>query len=461
MRWLVLAVALLSAWPAAAWDKHFHLTSAALAKEAALERTVTVVPLEQFLTQNFGAACTFEKARDAVFDGVGQHYQVFYQSQMPYTFHAEWEGGVNVLTLYPEKGTGPDDPQRLGGRPSARDVIVTYSDEPDWKMDDEVPRLVAASALPEASKGTATRALRHFWTPGEEMLGVKLDTGQETDKRMQLFYELALIAFESGHDYWGYRFLGNAVHYIEDMSQPYHTQLIINSDMLDMPVAIHRALCEVDRTLVSRFDAGVARCPHNESLSKAIIESGWYVGTYHGLFEDFGLALLEQNAFATRSVVLVDRTDVAPIVWRRSGQPLVDARSAISQAQRITLPYADETARASLATFGSRYVRSRERCELALRQMGQNASREYKAASGYYLPDPGLMNDSEFRQRGRLIELTHALQRLGAMWARQFIREATVPLTDEVRATVGQLRSRIAARCSGSAEKRGSPPKAR
>ncbi len=409
--------------------------------------------------QNFGERCTWERAKDAVFDGVGREYQVFYQSHIPYSFEARWEKGTNVLTLYPERGAFEGDPQQLGGHPSAREVIVIYSDEPDWKMDDEVPRLVSSNSMAEASSGTATRALRHFWTPKEEILGVRLDTGQETDKRMQLFYELALIAFDSGHDYWGYRFLGNAVHYLEDMSQPFHTRLVISSDMLDMPVAIHRAICEVDRDLSKRYpDAGTERCEARETLSRSIIESGWYVGTYHGLFEDFGLALLEKNAFSTKQFVARDSIEFAPIRWRAPNSPWLDARGAIHQAQALTLPYADETAAEVLATFGSRYVRSRPLCELALTQMGQGVSREYQVASSYYLLDRSLMNDTEFKHRARLLSLTQSLQRAGATWARQFIRQATAARSDELTAEIKKARQRIADRC-GAAPAPAAPPK--
>lgn len=42
--------------------------------------------------------------------------------------------------------------------------------------------------------------------------------------RIQLFGALAAFAFSTGHDYWGWRFSGWALHYIGDLSQPYHAQ---------------------------------------------------------------------------------------------------------------------------------------------------------------------------------------------------------------------------------------------
>jgi hypothetical protein len=42
--------------------------------------------------------------------------------------------------------------------------------------------------------------------------------------RVSLFGTLADFAFETGHPYWGWRFAGWALHYIGDLSQPYHAQ---------------------------------------------------------------------------------------------------------------------------------------------------------------------------------------------------------------------------------------------
>lgn len=40
--------------------------------------------------------------------------------------------------------------------------------------------------------------------------------------RVALFGELSAFAFQTGHPYWGWRFAGWALHYIGDLTQPYH-----------------------------------------------------------------------------------------------------------------------------------------------------------------------------------------------------------------------------------------------
>jgi len=41
--------------------------------------------------------------------------------------------------------------------------------------------------------------------------------------RIHLYQTLAKFAFERGHDYWGFRFMGWAMHYLGDLTQPYHS----------------------------------------------------------------------------------------------------------------------------------------------------------------------------------------------------------------------------------------------
>ncbi len=45
----------------------------------------------------------------------------------------------------------------------------------------------------------------------------------EADKSFLYFVNMSKQAFENGDEYWGgYRFLARAIHFIEDLSQPYH-----------------------------------------------------------------------------------------------------------------------------------------------------------------------------------------------------------------------------------------------
>ena len=44
--------------------------------------------------------------------------------------------------------------------------------------------------------------------------------------RIYQYTGLARLALASGHEYWGYRFLGWALHYMQDLTQPYHAKTV-------------------------------------------------------------------------------------------------------------------------------------------------------------------------------------------------------------------------------------------
>src|SRR5690606_36594431 len=48
--------------------------------------------------------------------------------------------------------------------------------------------------------------------------------------RIYQYSGLARLAFASGHPYWGYRFLGWALHYLQDLTQPYHAKVVPGVD---------------------------------------------------------------------------------------------------------------------------------------------------------------------------------------------------------------------------------------
>ncbi|MDX1959860.1 MAG: hypothetical protein SFU98_14915 [Leptospiraceae bacterium] len=52
--------------------------------------------------------------------------------------------------------------------------------------------------------------------------------------RIYLYNTLAKYAFQTGHDYWGYRFSGWGLHYIGDLTQPYHSTLFPGKSTLGL-----------------------------------------------------------------------------------------------------------------------------------------------------------------------------------------------------------------------------------
>lgn len=52
--------------------------------------------------------------------------------------------------------------------------------------------------------------------------------------RVFQFMTLSRYAFQTGHPYWGYRFLGWGLHYVTDLTQPYHSRVLPNFGTISM-----------------------------------------------------------------------------------------------------------------------------------------------------------------------------------------------------------------------------------
>lgn len=95
----------------------------------------------------------------------------------------------------------------------ASEILINYSDEPDWDLDTNLD-LNKMQALTGGSQG-----YRHMYF---SVFAGLLKAGV-APQRANHFFEMSKIAFEKGDNYWGFRFAARAIHYLEDLSQPYHT----------------------------------------------------------------------------------------------------------------------------------------------------------------------------------------------------------------------------------------------
>jgi len=103
--------------------------------------------------------------------------------------------------------------EEIGEKVKASDILIKYSDEPDWDLDTNL-QLNKIQALTGGSQG-----YRHMYF--SVFCGL-LKAGA-APWRANHFFEIAKIAFGKGDNYWGFRFAARAIHYLEDISQPYHT----------------------------------------------------------------------------------------------------------------------------------------------------------------------------------------------------------------------------------------------
>ncbi len=242
------------------WNTHALITRAALstAKIPRLDDSIPVIALEAFLP------LAIEPLRDLLkwyyelldrkVQGVpskrGKVAEIPKEILTTRDFLAALRLNVSrplhyVRVLRPEEISPdtPHDPSRSGppggmyvetGQQEtiqAREVLCTFSDEPDWGMDQDlfpVEQYGYGSCPFGPEHGPSSQAPFHmaFLHENPLVMGLRPSLGRSfMGERVQLFFALAGLAMDSGADYWGWRFAAWAMHYLQDLTQPYHARL--------------------------------------------------------------------------------------------------------------------------------------------------------------------------------------------------------------------------------------------
>ena len=154
----------------------------------------------------------------------------------------------DAATLLPHSqvNTLPEQPNSIlrfvalkpGDSISPLAVIASASDEPDYGLDINVwsdspsdwGKIYGLGALPFGNPTLyfSTQAPFHMGFYHEDRaLYMAAPFIKKTFPllRAHQYTSLAALAFQTGHPYWGWRFTGLALHYIQDLTQPYHASL--------------------------------------------------------------------------------------------------------------------------------------------------------------------------------------------------------------------------------------------
>lgn len=237
---------------------------------------------------------------------------------------------LRLLELNP----GTAFPFKAGETPSAgiplRTVLETYSDEPDWGMDQDLFRQYphlwkeAYAYMGGNLGGKPSQAFRHMhWPKGFFRLGP--DGGMvfdptpigEAPDRGRLFQQLGREAFGSGHPYWGGRFLAWAAHYAQDAAQPFHA-----AQLPDLRMAHRGPGGRVDVPLTARI-----------------------VAYYHFALEFYAGRALEGRAAAGRA------PELRAALGGRARYEDEDAAGLLRKVSELAQARAEEAGRLSLEFF--------------------------------------------------------------------------------------------------------------
>jgi hypothetical protein len=126
-----------------------------------------------------------------------------------------------------------------GERMSALSVLATAADEPDYGLDiglymDSKTAFGSGYGFGDQPFGNpglayATQAPFHMGFYHESpiiSLAAPFTKKSGSEYRFNLFSALSSYAFHSGHPYWGYRFAGWALHYLQDSGVVYHERML-------------------------------------------------------------------------------------------------------------------------------------------------------------------------------------------------------------------------------------------
>lgn len=92
--------------------------------------------------------------------------------------------------------------------------------------------------------------------------------------RTELYRKLAVLAFSTGHDYWGWRFMGWGLHYVGDLAQPYHAVPLPDTGILKSLWIVATGKTGEALQLVSNRH-GVIEAFQKAVVANALVKQDW------------------------------------------------------------------------------------------------------------------------------------------------------------------------------------------
>jgi hypothetical protein len=275
-----LALVLLPGAPARAWSDHAVATRLALANlrpPGARPRVVRAEPLAVFLgaeRERVGAALAAHQAwarvalpewpplpAELAFDAAGRPGDALVQRflgairanpTVPLPLFRQLQPGETpaegaavlaasqVMIVRPSADLPPVFVALAeGALVPALEVVATAADEPDHGLDVGLwsdngtpwggryglgPQPFGNPALEFASQAPFHMGL--YFEPALAYRAAPELRRTFPEERIHLFRTLSALAFTTGHAYWGWRFAGFAIHYLQDLTQPWHARAL-------------------------------------------------------------------------------------------------------------------------------------------------------------------------------------------------------------------------------------------
>jgi hypothetical protein len=220
------------------WNSHYLITQAALGEQypSRLIETREIEDLIGARSRELTGLAAEYSGREIQISTVADFITAFRLN--PQIEFGHW----TVLTTGAETLDSPHDfsrsgppvgssyrPVKPGVSTSALEILSTYSDEPDWGMDQNLySKDYGYGECPFGdTQGPSSQAAFHMTFLHENRLLKSLFPQVKRSflkDRIEMFAKSAKLAFEAGIDYWGLRMTAWAMHYAQDATQPYHAK---------------------------------------------------------------------------------------------------------------------------------------------------------------------------------------------------------------------------------------------
>jgi hypothetical protein len=204
-----------------------------------------------------------------------------------------------------------------------RSILRIAADDPDHGMDRELPD----SADPNDDRtymggtiGTPSAGFRHMYWPGwnwrKPLATFQIPTrvlGQAPD-RADLIANEAKERFRKGHPTWGFRLLGWAIHYLQDLTQPFHAAQVPSLRMVPW--------------------SALFAWPPSKGWAALVREATRTITNYHWAYEGYvRQALLQGNASPFRDCF--DKNDGSLLVSSPRDLALEVTRQSINRSRAV------------------------------------------------------------------------------------------------------------------------------
>ncbi|MEI6287416.1 MAG: hypothetical protein WCP79_12995 [Bacillota bacterium] len=207
-----------------------------------------------------------------------------------------------------------------GQRVSALDVVSTASDEPDYGLDMGLWENNGTRAGSRYGFGkqpfanhddlVQSQASFHLSFMHDKLLRMmsKPMRGNHSLLRIKTYSELAKLAKRTGHNYWACRFSGRAVHYIQDLTVPFHASMTPGYSFLRVVATMALKVCGYSKPYVRMF-MNIAcihvmfEVMHYEQLNQTYLNRDKSAFIYCSLTGKNSNETVEVNDFYARDVV--------------------------------------------------------------------------------------------------------------------------------------------------------------